>query len=119
MFGSLLQPNRSSSLLVRRQGNQEKLKPLNELSLKVSLHMSLFRLEANDNSRWKSTLHRTEPPSHKEERRHPQCPSLQYLFHYFLSLRSLAITESLPRACRLVSHGYYSDPRPHHSARPV
>ena len=41
MFGSLLQQqsNRSSSLLVRRQGNQDKLKPLNELSLKVSLYL--------------------------------------------------------------------------------
>jgi hypothetical protein len=37
MFGNLLQPNRSSSLLVRRQGNVEKLKPLNELSMKVSI----------------------------------------------------------------------------------
>lgn len=37
MFGSLLQPGstRSSSLLMRRQGNPEKLKPLNELSVKV------------------------------------------------------------------------------------
>ncbi|KAF2473083.1 uncharacterized protein BDR25DRAFT_128348 [Lindgomyces ingoldianus] len=34
MFGSLLQPSRSSNLLVRRQGNSEKLKPLNELSMK-------------------------------------------------------------------------------------
>ncbi|ORX99541.1 hypothetical protein BCR34DRAFT_592857 [Clohesyomyces aquaticus] len=35
MFGSLLQPSsRSSNLLVRRQGNSEKLKPLNELSVK-------------------------------------------------------------------------------------
>jgi hypothetical protein len=34
MFGSLLQPNRSSSLLVRRQGNSDRLKPLNELSMK-------------------------------------------------------------------------------------
>jgi hypothetical protein len=38
MFGNLLQPtalNRSSSLLVRRQGNTDKLKPLNKLSVKV------------------------------------------------------------------------------------
>jgi hypothetical protein len=37
MFGNLLQPtsDRSSSLLVRRQGNAEKLKPLNKLSVKV------------------------------------------------------------------------------------
>jgi hypothetical protein len=41
MFGSLLQSNssstsnRSSSLLVRRQGNSERLKPLTELSMKV------------------------------------------------------------------------------------
>jgi hypothetical protein len=37
MFGNLLQSssNRSSSLLIRRQGNAEKLKPLNELSAKV------------------------------------------------------------------------------------
>ncbi|KAF2654490.1 hypothetical protein K491DRAFT_705189 [Lophiostoma macrostomum CBS 122681] len=36
MFGNLLQPNatNSSSLLARRQGNAEKLKPLNELSVK-------------------------------------------------------------------------------------
>ncbi|OAL00767.1 hypothetical protein IQ06DRAFT_222012 [Phaeosphaeriaceae sp. SRC1lsM3a] len=36
MFGNLLQStsNRSSSLLVRRQGNPEKLKPLNKLSVK-------------------------------------------------------------------------------------
>ncbi|KAF2281545.1 uncharacterized protein EI97DRAFT_454722 [Westerdykella ornata] len=40
MFGSVLQSNlgsssnRSSSLLVRRQGNSERLKPLNELSVK-------------------------------------------------------------------------------------
>lgn len=39
MFGNLLQPttNRSSSLLVRRQMNSEKLKPLNKLSMKVSI----------------------------------------------------------------------------------
>ncbi|KAF2745096.1 hypothetical protein M011DRAFT_479252 [Sporormia fimetaria CBS 119925] len=41
MFGSLLQSNsgvardRSSSLLARRQGNSERLKPLNELAVKV------------------------------------------------------------------------------------
>lgn len=37
MFNNLLQPtsNRTSSLLVRRQGNAEKLKPLTELSAKV------------------------------------------------------------------------------------
>lgn len=37
MFGNLLQSNsnRSSSLLARRQGNQEKLKPLNQLSVRV------------------------------------------------------------------------------------
>jgi hypothetical protein len=37
MFGNLLQTNAStsSSLLVRRQGNTEKLKPLSELSVKV------------------------------------------------------------------------------------
>jgi hypothetical protein len=38
MFGSLLQSNpgnRQSSLLTRRQGNSERLKPLNELSVKV------------------------------------------------------------------------------------
>lgn len=37
MFSNLLQPNsnRSSSLLMRRQGNSERLKPLNELSTKV------------------------------------------------------------------------------------
>ncbi|KAH7401015.1 hypothetical protein DE146DRAFT_485391 [Phaeosphaeria sp. MPI-PUGE-AT-0046c] len=36
MFGNLLQPtsSRSSSLLVRRQGNHERLKPLNKLSVK-------------------------------------------------------------------------------------
>lgn len=42
MFGSLLQPNRSSSLIVRRQGNSDRLKPLNELSMKVST-LCLFR----------------------------------------------------------------------------
>jgi hypothetical protein len=38
MFGNLLQPtsDRSASLLVRRQGNAEKLKPLNKLTVKVS-----------------------------------------------------------------------------------
>lgn len=38
MFGNLLQPtsNPSSSLLVRRHGNAEKLRPLNGLSVKVS-----------------------------------------------------------------------------------
>jgi len=34
MFDSLLRPERSSSLFVRRQANPEKLKPLNELSMK-------------------------------------------------------------------------------------
>ena len=36
MFGSLLRPDRPSSLFLRRQANPEKLKPLNELSMKVS-----------------------------------------------------------------------------------
>jgi hypothetical protein len=37
MFGNLLQPaSDRSSLLVRRQGNSEKLKPLNKLSVKVT-----------------------------------------------------------------------------------
>jgi hypothetical protein len=38
MFGNLLQSNsnRSSSLLVRRQGNSDKLKPLNKLMVKVT-----------------------------------------------------------------------------------
>ncbi|KAF2190979.1 hypothetical protein K469DRAFT_360877 [Zopfia rhizophila CBS 207.26] len=41
MFGSLLQPNNhSSSLLVRRQGTSEKLKPLNELSMKKEENVS-------------------------------------------------------------------------------
>ncbi|OCL08230.1 hypothetical protein AOQ84DRAFT_376953 [Glonium stellatum] len=35
MFGSLLRPDRSSSLFIRRQANPEKLKPLNELSVKT------------------------------------------------------------------------------------
>lgn len=35
MFGSLLRPDRPSSLFLRRQANPEKLKPLNELSMKT------------------------------------------------------------------------------------
>ncbi|OCK86367.1 hypothetical protein K432DRAFT_66716 [Lepidopterella palustris CBS 459.81] len=35
MFGSLLRPDRSSSLFARRQANPEKLKPLTELSAKT------------------------------------------------------------------------------------
>jgi hypothetical protein len=50
MFNNLLQPtsDRSSSLLVRRQGNAEKLKPLNKLTVKVSntsLHGLKFKLK--------------------------------------------------------------------------
>jgi hypothetical protein len=52
MFGSLLQSNttsasasnRTSALLVRRQGNSEKLKPLNELSVKVSISIHFKKL---------------------------------------------------------------------------
>lgn len=46
MFGNLLQSNsnRSSSLLVRRQGTAEKLKPLNQLSVKVSRAEKLLHL---------------------------------------------------------------------------
>lgn len=46
MFGNLLQSssNRSSSLLARRQGNSEKLKPLNKLSVKVSCILLAIRL---------------------------------------------------------------------------
>ncbi len=49
MFSSLLQPNasQSSSLLARRQGLTEKVKPLNELSIKVCnavLYSSLFEI---------------------------------------------------------------------------
>jgi hypothetical protein len=41
MFGNLLQSDPSrSSLLVRRQGNAEKIKPLQELSAKVHVHNS-------------------------------------------------------------------------------
>jgi hypothetical protein len=50
MFNSLLQSNsnRTSNLLVRRQGNAEKLKPLNELSVKVrSSDMFILCLGAN------------------------------------------------------------------------
>lgn len=36
MFGSLLKPDRSSNLFIRRQGNAERLKPLTELNKKVS-----------------------------------------------------------------------------------
>jgi hypothetical protein len=44
MFGNLLQSNsnRSSSLLVRRQGNSEKLKPLNKLLVKVTIPRHLI-----------------------------------------------------------------------------
>lgn len=58
MFGSLLQStsnstsNRSSSLLVRRQGNSDRLKPLNELSMKVCVfEIPSIQLEANELSR--------------------------------------------------------------------
>jgi hypothetical protein len=42
MFGNLLQSGSDrSSLLVRRQGNSEKLKPLNKLSVKVCIKLSM------------------------------------------------------------------------------
>lgn len=40
MFGSLLQGDRSSSLLVRRQANNDRLKPLGDMPLKVSSFLS-------------------------------------------------------------------------------
>lgn len=51
MFGSLLQSNpgnRQSSLLTRRQGNSERLKPLNELTVKVGhSKYNILQLEPN------------------------------------------------------------------------
>ncbi|KAF2204991.1 hypothetical protein GQ43DRAFT_363429 [Delitschia confertaspora ATCC 74209] len=45
MFGSLLQPNGTSSLLARRQGNPERLKPLNELSMKPQREEDVSRMK--------------------------------------------------------------------------
>lgn len=45
MFGNLLQSSNRSSLLARRQGNSERLKPLNKLSVKVGYNMRVVRIQ--------------------------------------------------------------------------
>lgn len=61
MFGSLLKPDLPSSLLERRQGNVDKLKPLNEFSRKVGNIFVAWKNYTNSVPEWQLSRRRGCP----------------------------------------------------------